>query len=339
MAFVTYRIMGYSVKESWEKLGIYGGDDGVTPDVDPKVYQAVCRSLGQVLECDVIQRGKPGVNFLSRFYSPEVWEGNTSNCCDIKRALQKIHVTSAVTLTPKEKLYEKCFALFLTDKNTPIIGAFVRKVVALHEESKGPEFENKLDNWNARFTEENEQYVNENDDYWMHDLLDKQLPGFRLTAYERWVATCRNLDMCMECPTLMDVEFPVPPRETDIKVNGELYRRNVPGVVPIIPINAKIQSQPPEQKGGSHIEQKAAGAVVQNAFKNKNKNNNKNKNYKNKNQNKNSKRQYIRKDGQGARVPNHSTSPSAPATNGTISAPPMRATEHEVFNFDNDSKY
>jgi len=41
MAYVTFRKAGYSPAEAWAKLGIYGGDDGLTPDAPKRLYETV----------------------------------------------------------------------------------------------------------------------------------------------------------------------------------------------------------------------------------------------------------------------------------------------------------
>ena len=38
-----------NAKQAWEKLGIYGGDDGFTPDQDRRAAEKAARIMGQVM--------------------------------------------------------------------------------------------------------------------------------------------------------------------------------------------------------------------------------------------------------------------------------------------------
>jgi len=62
-------------EHAWNSLGVYGGDDGLTADVNPEAYVAACAEVGQKLDIEVIHRGERGITFLSRIYSPPclVW--------------------------------------------------------------------------------------------------------------------------------------------------------------------------------------------------------------------------------------------------------------------------
>jgi hypothetical protein len=66
--------------EAWARLGIYGGDDGLTANLDPKCHTAAAKKMGQVLTVDVKKRGEVYVSFLARIYSPFVWTGSPSSC-------------------------------------------------------------------------------------------------------------------------------------------------------------------------------------------------------------------------------------------------------------------
>lgn len=143
-AFIHYRArramkrgnVFYTPQESWDWLQtqvLVGGDDGIAGDMLEQPLNNACKAVGQVLEYESVQRGSLGVNFLSRFYTTEVWFGNISSCCDIKRQLIKFHLS--VKLPPDvsrvQKLVEKSRSFAMTDSNTPIIGPLVTKVMNL----------------------------------------------------------------------------------------------------------------------------------------------------------------------------------------------------------------
>lgn len=186
IAYLTYRYMGYKPLEAWCRLGVYGGDDGVSADMEPKMAMKASTRVGQVLKLEPVAYGERGVTFLSRHYGPGVWFGDTNSCCDIKRQLAKIHLTVNLpsNVTPATKLREKAFAYALTDANTPVIGEFVRKVLEIYPTSS-EQFKNELGIWGVEMDAER-QYVNKHDE-WMDDLLDSQLPDFDVRSFREWI--------------------------------------------------------------------------------------------------------------------------------------------------------
>lgn len=222
MAYVCFRESGCEPDEAYAKLGVYGGDDGVTPDVDAKLYTEVCGRFGHVLEAEVILRGKGGVSFLSRMYSPSVWFGSTNSCADIARAASKMHVSVSNNISALDKLFEKCYALSLTDSETPIIGPFVKRVVELSGKGAS-EYKNILDIWNSE-TPIEEQYPNADHDSWMHTILvGQKLDGFDDVRYRTWLSSCTELSQLLCCPEFIDKKE-IKPIDVPVKVNGDLLK-------------------------------------------------------------------------------------------------------------------
>jgi len=118
--------------DAWSKLGIYGGDDGLTADLPEANYIRIAQLLGQKLTVEHIPRNCRGVKFLSRTFGPDVWQGDPSSCCDLVRAIGKFHVSKKQTrFEPWQQLILKSYNYYHTDSQTPIIGDFVTKVKEL----------------------------------------------------------------------------------------------------------------------------------------------------------------------------------------------------------------
>lgn len=132
--FVDYyarRLRGDSPDEAYGALGIFGGDDMTSGNLETKWLVQAGAAVGQVIENVEFYRGQPGVNFLSRMFMVEVWYGRTDSTCDITRMLAKLHVTQHVdAVAPVEKLRQKLAGLIRTDRNTlvfcEIIGCALR---------------------------------------------------------------------------------------------------------------------------------------------------------------------------------------------------------------------
>jgi len=127
-AFFSYaalRLQGLSPAQAWAGLGLYGGDDGFTADLDAEIFQQVARDFGMSMECVLVRRGEMGVNFLGRCYGPDVFTGDTNSMIDFGRMIVKIHLTvdpdAAHPARAWRKLSEKLTSLACTDVHTPVV--------------------------------------------------------------------------------------------------------------------------------------------------------------------------------------------------------------------------
>jgi hypothetical protein len=218
-------------EEAFMSLGIYGGDDGLTADVDSEIYESVAKKMGQCLTSTVYKRDESGVNFLARLYSPLVWNGESSSMCDIARQLLKLHVAAHLTdVTPLMKLRAKCLGFALTDANTPILGPYCQLVLAKTENISvaTEEFlENNtqttsLINWWYQY-DRSVQFPNVAGE-WMYDYTAKALSieTGDVHAYERDVIFCSTVDV-LQMPII--TEGPAPTRGV---VNGDVITVEVP---------------------------------------------------------------------------------------------------------------
>jgi len=213
IAFLTARMTRVNGRfkecdEAWEALGLYGGDDGLTPDEDGEAAEKAARMMGQVMTVDRTKRGDMGVAFLARHYGPDVWWGDTNSCCDIRRQLAKFHVTTKLCskVTPIIKLREKAFAFSLSDSHTPVIGQFVTRVLE-HIPMRASEYTNVLEIWNSGF-DKSSHYPNESAD-WMVDLLEHQIPTYDFCGFLDWVV-CASIDELLLAPVFCVSPDPVP---------------------------------------------------------------------------------------------------------------------------------
>ncbi len=185
---------------AWDSLGIYGGDDGLTADLHRATACRRAKETGQVLTCDRVKRGDLGVSFLSRLYGPLVWYGDADSCVDLRRCLAKFHVTTILpaNVTKEQKLFDKAFALGLTDPNTPIVGKLAFTVWKLFD---GYTFHNSTNIWNVELDSKN-QYPNTDTDGWMSAIVERDLPEFNLAAFENWISTA-TVETIFEAPEFM----------------------------------------------------------------------------------------------------------------------------------------
>jgi hypothetical protein len=182
--YQAFRACGLQPHQAWEALGLYGGDDGVTPippDLDPGYYQAKFTLNAQAYKLnvtnEVIEFGRP-VEFLARYFMP--WSGsNPSSMANIARQMAKLHYTPRLPGTPEAKLREKLLGFALTDSNTPILGEYV--TYALEKLGRdGPRCEG-AGRWWDQF-DPDDQYTNEYQD-WMGEIADEYRKIFDYTTF------------------------------------------------------------------------------------------------------------------------------------------------------------
>jgi hypothetical protein len=142
-AFVNYaclRHKGMTPREAYESLGIYGGDDGLTAGITAEEFNATALrfSLSAKAESFHREHSPLGVNFLARFYGPDVWFGDPSSICDVPRQMSKFHATPKLpsNVTWKDKLHEKTLAALLSDAQTPVFGDFLNHSKAFLEKER-----------------------------------------------------------------------------------------------------------------------------------------------------------------------------------------------------------
>lgn len=189
--------------------------------------------FGYDLKSNVIERFGYGVNFLARYYGPDVWLGGLDSICDIPRQLAKLHVSQplAQNVSAEQKLLEKSRSLWLTDSKTPIIGEIVSAVLRVsgdvvndggHLVPKFSPFENKLNlrNW-CSLVDVTEQYPNQCED-WADHYLDLWC------ATPDWSALRQNVSMIYSdglagfiqgCLPVLEVE---PAIKEQTVVNGDV---------------------------------------------------------------------------------------------------------------------
>jgi hypothetical protein len=186
-------------EQSFAALGIHCGDDGLDANLPIRNHQWAAQRVGLILEASVVHRGDRGVNFLARYYSPNVWFGCTNSMCDVRRQLAKFHTTVRLpnSITPEQKLVEKAMSYVATDRNTPVLGAFCSRVLVLS--SYRPRTLLGIGNWWSRF-EDSVQYPNSNVDGWMDFELSVQFPEFDLKQFTDWLDSTKTAQELLSAP-------------------------------------------------------------------------------------------------------------------------------------------
>lgn len=226
IAYTTKRISRPDLTplQCYQQLGVYGGDDGLTPDVDEEVYQKVAAMFGQKLEATTLKRGQRGVNFLARIYTPDVWFGDVRSVCDIARQLSKLHATVALpsNVSPLEKLVEKLRGYMHSDATTPVIGDLIKAMVKLN----GPLLANDRTQPMAGYyssVAKADHFPNDNMTEFGMSVLHEQIPTFNYHGFKTWLDGVTVADALLSPPLCAQPSTVVNVSRTTV-VDGTLIR-------------------------------------------------------------------------------------------------------------------
>jgi hypothetical protein len=207
VAFLAFRLadtkLAIPPMDSFNRLGIYGGDDGLTADIAAATYTRAAQLIGQELTVEPVLRGHSGIKFLARLYSPDVWYGDENSICDVARQMAKFHTSVRLpsNVTPRMKFLEKIRCFSLSDLHTPIIGDLCAAVIRITGPLVHDPSTSAISTWTARYKIES-QYQNEPGD-WMEGTVEQILPEFQYNRFLDWLASCDTVEKLMAPPMFM----------------------------------------------------------------------------------------------------------------------------------------
>jgi len=211
----------YSPGEAFRSLGIYLGDDGLQADLPIESHRWAADRLGLILEAGVVEYGEPGVTFLARYYSPQVWNGRLDSMCDVKRQLSKFHTTVRLpdNVRPEEKLVEKARGYVATDGNTPVIGRLCKRALELGSTAKTRRVLGVAPWW-SKF-EQSVQYPNSNADQWMDAEFQRLFPEFDFEVFNSWIGQVNCWDDILGAPLCCEPQQATP-TTVPVVVDGDV---------------------------------------------------------------------------------------------------------------------
>lgn len=139
--YAAFRNSGSSKTEAWNSLGLYGGDDGVTPTNKPDEWPKLAVLLGMNIKPKIVRKGQM-VSFLGRMFGG-VWSGSPNSCCDLQRTVRNLCYSHDRITDPGVKLQQKIGSLCITDSKTPMF----KTLFATHEDETLYDEDNYTSKW------------------------------------------------------------------------------------------------------------------------------------------------------------------------------------------------
>jgi len=187
-------------------LGIYMGDDSLSRFIGTEHLVSIGTALGLVLEVEQVVAPNSGVNFVSRYFGKFLWTGDPSSTCDLPRIASKLHVANRSVLSPAVKLQQRMVGLYLSDKNTPLIGPYASVVMRVL--GAPSVIDHELAGFYA-YVEASSQFPNENVDGWMESFWTERCPHLMLDLVQGYVASCMQSRENLFTPPLFFRPLPV----------------------------------------------------------------------------------------------------------------------------------
>jgi hypothetical protein len=144
-AFNNYVALRYTMnpEQAWKRLGKYGGDDGLSRGVEPKLLESTFAKLGMLLKAEVKKAGDY-LPFLGRLYL-DPWS-TPESIIDVPRQLSKLHATVSPSYVPDNVvLWRKVEGYLVNDERTPIISAWCTMIRRLFP-APTPQLRDKYEN-------------------------------------------------------------------------------------------------------------------------------------------------------------------------------------------------
>jgi hypothetical protein len=193
-------------KQAWACLLAYGGDDAININIDPNQIKKMAKLFGQEYEVETYPRGAAKVNFLNRYFSQYVWNGDENSMSDPQRALSKFFTCAKNVVDPRKRVGERASGYYKMDRNTPVLGtliALIHDVMFKDEDwTTGTEISREsLSPWFGNVQLDN-NWPNTDSD-WMEDMFYTFIPDFDMNTFKSWVYHCRttmNADFIFRAP-------------------------------------------------------------------------------------------------------------------------------------------
>lgn len=127
ISYCAFRELDLEPEVAWNKLGMYGGDDGLNDADVQESFINVSKIFGTLVKEEIFEFNCP-VLFLGRYFlNPWV---NTDSICDVKRQLDKLHLTTACNDIPLDIcLVRKAIGYAATEIDTPILSNWAKNVL------------------------------------------------------------------------------------------------------------------------------------------------------------------------------------------------------------------
>jgi hypothetical protein len=133
VAFCAFRNAGKKPDEAYAALGLYGGDDGLTPDLDCAIYERTAADLQLRLKATV-HPSSARTSMLGRIY-PAPADGPW-HMADLPRQLAKLHVCpSRDPQVWKTIVADRARGVLAWDPDTPILSHWAKLALRTHDHS------------------------------------------------------------------------------------------------------------------------------------------------------------------------------------------------------------
>jgi hypothetical protein len=230
VSFCAYRESGCPPDIAYSKLGVYGGDDGVSTDMIEKIYETTVSEIGLILKAINRVPTEP-VGFLGRVYPNP--SGSPEHLADVPRQLKKLHIVPTrdplYINKPFVVLYNRALSILVTDAHTPILGDWARAIIRLTPDASKIRA-TKLDSWCSQLFEGR------------HTLVPGPRIALESVCTQLGVTSARVDEYCRHLSELKSID--------DLQL---LYRSQPPIPPPMVQLGQSVGAIPSDGKRTTEI--------------------------------------------------------------------------------------
>jgi len=198
VTFCAYRESGLTPAAAYAKLGLYGGDDGLSVDMVEKTYESTVNDIGLILKAISRLPTRP-VGFLGRVYPNPA--GSPAHIADVPRQLKKLHIVPTrdplYINKPHVALYNRALSILVTDPQTPILADWARAMIRLTPDDSRIR-DTRLDSWCSQLFDGR------------HTLIPSPLMMSESVCSQLGITNARMLEYCQHLAELKSVDDIVP---------------------------------------------------------------------------------------------------------------------------------
>jgi hypothetical protein len=130
------------LEEGWEwlvrRLAVQG-DDSISSGLPASEIASAAADWGLTYKLEVVEKGDFGVNYLNRYYTNAVFNGDPNSASNPLRAVEKFHIVAKTDiLDPVPIAIQKSLGYYYGDANTPVLGTIVRTILRAAEAARLP---------------------------------------------------------------------------------------------------------------------------------------------------------------------------------------------------------
>lgn len=237
LLFLSAYENGQSADEAFQEAMFESGasgDDSISRRSGDQLTASFAK-VGLTFTPEEVKTGEVVV-FLARMYMP--WYGDASNCCDILRQLERLHLSGDKGKTTDVVFNNKIAGYAVTDAHAPLFDDLVKAWKRLRSKDKKKQDAPELESWRAKCEDGSTTYYLRQG--WMDEQVSKL--GVDAETFRRHCEGAKTIDELRRFPVVLTVQRAFKHHDAVLVQNGEVLQVPVEKKK-VLPEDAKMPAE------------------------------------------------------------------------------------------------